>query len=87
MSNSAKLYLHPSISGAFILETNQGNYELTNSGVKKTTVNGQGDPQPWDISVQMVIDNARTASVNQLSTDAINALMALVDEKTEDFDQ
>lgn len=84
MANSAKLYNHPSITGGFILETNQGNYEITNDFVKKTTINGSGDEQPFDILVLTALDNARTASVNVIGTDAINALISLVAEKAED---
>jgi len=87
MANSTKLYTHPTLSGAYLIETNQGNYEVTNDYVKKTTLNGNPqDEQVWDIAIQTVVDNARTAMQGKLSAESITLLISLCDEKIEDFD-
>lgn len=71
------LYNHPTIEGGFILETNQGNYEISNSVVKRTTMNGSGEPVQFDMMVMIALDNAKSASVDVLSTESIAILQAL----------
>lgn len=85
--NSNKLYLHPTLSGAYLIETSNGNYEVTNDYVKKTTLNGNAqDEQVWDIVIMSVVDNARTAMQDKLSSESITMLMNLCNDKIEDFD-
>ena len=81
--NTTKLYGH---TDGFILETESQNYLIKNDGVYLTTDNGQGDPQPFDIAVQAVIDNALTASVNRADENTVKAIQSLIQEKIEDLD-
>jgi hypothetical protein len=84
--NSTKLYAHPSDQNKMIIESDFGNLEVSNTEVRKTTLNGVGDPLPWDITISGMLDNAKTASFHRLSAEAIEMLQIAAQDKIEDFD-
>jgi hypothetical protein len=85
--NTTKLFLHPVLDGAFIMETEMGNFAITSYGVYKTTepVSGLTEVN-FDISVQGVVSNAKAIAGMQLSEQGIEMLEVLIQEKMEDFD-
>lgn len=83
----AKLYKHPTLWGAFIIETNIGCFEVTNDYVKNYLTETEGLEQlPWDIAVQGVIENAQMNSSNILTPYEVSLLRLLVDVKVADMD-
>jgi hypothetical protein len=84
--NSTKLMTHPSDPNKFIIESDFGNLEVSNTEVRKTTLNGVGDPLPWDITISGMLDNAKIASLHRISAEAIEMLQIAAQDKIEDFD-
>lgn len=84
---TAKLFKHPKLWGSFIIETNNGCFEVTNEYVKNTLISTDDlEPLPWDMDIQTVMDNAQVSSQGILTTYEVSLLRLLVDEKVEDFD-
>lgn len=84
---TAKLFKHPTLWGAFIIETNSGCFEVTNDYVKNTLMDTEGlEQMPWDMSIQTVMDNAQTNCMGIMTPYEVSLLRLLVDEKVEDFD-
>lgn len=84
MSNTAKLYVD---GDGFLVETNNGNYLVNNSGVRPTTRTGNGlEEALWDITFEGVLDNAITSMSQFVSVDTAKGLKLLQIEKSEDFD-
>jgi hypothetical protein len=81
-----KIYAHQTIEGAFIMETDLGNFEVTNTYVKKTTLNGVGEPLAWDgLTHGIDFENAEVAMKDMLSSESIRALRVAVSIQIQDF--
>lgn len=86
MSNTTKLFNHPSVEDGYVLETSRGNYFVSISGVQPTALNGQGEEVFWDTSIQSVFDTALENTEKYMSSDFIKGLLVAVQDKVEDFD-
>ena len=84
MANTAKVFID---GDGYLLETNGGNFTLTNNGMSSTTRTGNNLTEAqWDINVQAMLDNAITNQSRLVSVDFMKAFMITVNEKMEDFD-
>ena len=83
--NSAKLFIHP--QGGYLLETQNGNFHVTNENIMVTFETSEGmEESVFDITLQSTFDNAKRVSANILNESEIALLELLVIEKMEDFD-
>ena len=67
------------------METDLGNFEVTNTYVKKTTLNGVGEPIPWDFQHAIICENAEVSMKGMLSSESIRALRVAVSIQIQDF--
>lgn len=82
--NTAKLYVD---EDGFLVETNEGNYLINNSGVYPTLRTGNDlEEALWDSTFEGVLENAITAMSKFVSLDTAKGLKLLYIEKSEDFD-
>lgn len=82
--NTAKIYQD---GDDLLLETNKGNFIITDAGVKPTTRTGNGLTEiACDLVVQAKMENAITAMSQFISVDLAIGLSILIDEKVEDQD-
>ena len=82
--NTAKLYVD---GDGFLVETNEGNYLVNNSGVYPTLRTGNDlEEALWDSTFEGVLENAITAMSKFVSLDTAKGLKLLYIEKSEDFD-
>ena len=82
--NSAKLY---QLEDGFLLETNEGNFEIKNSGVYPTTRTGNDLTEaPFDTTSMGVLENATVAMSSLAPLGLAVGLKILFIEKSEDFD-
>ncbi len=82
--NTAKLYVD---EDGFLVETNEGNYLVNNSGVYPTLRTGNDlEEALWDSTFEGVLENAITAMSKFVSLDTAKGLKLLYIEKSEDFD-
>lgn len=85
--NTTKLFTHPTIEGALILGTTQGNLEITDNYIARTTISTEGLTEvAFDTTVQGMVDNAKFNAKHILAENEITGLVILVNEKMEDFD-
>jgi len=84
----AKLYEHPTIDNAYLIETQKGVFVITNDYVKITERDcSELNAITWDIYVQAMLANAYEKMKDLLSADEILILSLLVDEKISDYDR
>lgn len=82
--NTTKIYEDGS---GYLITTNEGNFEVTNEHIKRTTRTGAGLTETsFDLNVQGIVDNAQNAAVDVLSVGEIQLFKIIVNEKIEDFD-
>jgi len=82
--NSAKLY---QLEDGFLLEKNEGNFEIKNSGVYPTTRTGNDLTEaPFDITAMGVLENAIVAMSAFAPVGLAIGLKIVFIEKSEDFD-
>lgn len=82
--NSAKLY---QLEDGFLLETNEGNFEIKKSGVYPTTRTGNDLTEaPFDITAMGVLENAIVAMSAFAPVGLAIGLKIVFIEKSEDFD-
>lgn len=84
MANTAKIYED---GVDYILETNEGNFIINNTGVFPTTRTGNNLTEvAFDITIQSTLDNAIEEMSDFASLDTAKGIRMLVTEKMEDFD-
>ena len=82
--NTTKIYQD---GDDLLLETNKGNFIISDNGVKQTTRTGNDlSETSFDFIAQTKIENAITAMSQFVSVDLAKGLAILIDEKVEDLD-